>query len=92
MDIMLVDLDMRVSEFHNCLHVCENKCLGCKADAIVLPQNIRAVTTSMEWTGGLSNERRGAKGSIERLSGQFEPRNVPVRAWWTHALKPWTSD
>ena len=92
MDIMLVDLDMRVSEFHNCLHVCENKCLGCKADAIVLPQNIRAVTTSMEWTGGLSNERRGAKGSIERLSGQFEPRNAPVRAWWTHALKPWTSD
>ena len=35
--------------------------------------------SQLPWTG-LSNEGRGAKGSIERLSGQLEPRNA-----WTNA-------
>ena len=43
--------------------------------------------SQLPWTG-LSNEGRGAKGSIERLSGQLEPRNAWTNAdGRTHALK-----
>ena len=43
--------------------------------------------SQLPWTG-LSNEGRGAKGSIERLSGQLEPRNAWTNAdARTHALK-----
>ena len=74
-----------VRDFYDGLHVCKNILGRCNRPAA--PQND---SHNFHGPNGLSNEgtkRRGAKGSIERLSGQFEPRNVCVVRAWTNALK-----